>query len=181
MKTELIKFEVYKPNQRLLAEYYNEKSLLTFNIDELDRDGDPIIEVVLDGADMVGKIKKEDIERYQSYIGVARDAYIIIYENYDEEDEGNENSKPYYTADAVMVVPTAQAIKRKTQWRWVNRAGAALAALILLITTIRSIRSGSGSAAMLSGVLTLIFGYAAIFGDFSHSGRIFNLFRGRRR
>lgn len=179
MKTELIKFEVCKTSQRLLAEYYGEKSLLTFNIDELDSDGDPIIEVVLDGADVVGKIKKEDIERYKSYIGIARDAYIII--NSDQDDEEQEGKKPRYTAEAVMVVPTAQAVKRKKQWHWINRAGAAVAALILLVTTIRSLRSGAGSAAMLSGVLTLIFGYAALFGDFSHSGRIFNLFRSRRR
>ncbi|MBQ2160360.1 MAG: hypothetical protein II444_00850, partial [Firmicutes bacterium] len=164
--------------QRLLAEYEGERSLLTFNIDELDKEGDPIIEVVLDGADMVGKIKKEDIERYQSYIGVARDAYIKIFRN-DEEDETGK-SRTVYSAEAIMVVPTGKAIKRKKQWKWVNRIGAGFAAIVLLFTTVRSLRDGNSSQAMLSGVLTLIFGYAALFGDFSHSGRIFSFFRRRR-
>ncbi len=179
MKTDLIKFEVCNANQRLLAEYYDEKSLLTFNIDELDSEGDPIIEVVLDGADMVGKIKKEDIERYKSYIEVARDAYIIIYKD-DADEDGPDASKPHYSAEAVMVVPTEKALKRKNQWRWVNRIGSGIAAIILLVTTIRSIRSGSSSTAMLSGILAVIFGYSAIWGEFKYRSRIFDLFRRRR-
>ena len=96
MRTDLIKFAVCNIDQEKIAKYADKtgRKVVSFNIDELDEDGKPIIEVVISNRDKVGEIRKEDFEIFRKTIPVAKDALIRIIEDTDVEVEDPGEGEP---------------------------------------------------------------------------------------
>lgn len=163
MRTDLVKFAVTSLDQAKLAKYYKKsgRNVVSFNVDELDEDGDPIIEVVLDTRDKVGEIRKADIESFRKNISVAKDALIRIMEDTVEEIEGPvdetegavaeaegaaataEGEKPgapaaNYYANVLLAVPANLSTNRSRQSIMLQKIGFAVLTVAILISCIRT-------------------------------------------
>jgi len=145
MRTDLVKFAVTDIDQKRIAKYAEKSGriVVSFNVDELDEDGDPIIEVVLDTRDKVGEIRKEDIEVFRKNISVAKDALIRIIEDTDVEVEEPGEGEPevldkYYYANVLLAVPENLSTNRSRQSIILQKIGFSVLTVAILISCIKT-------------------------------------------
>ena len=143
MRTDLVKFLVVNVDQEKLKKHRDRRNIVSFNVDEMDEDGDPIIEVVLDTKDKVGEIRKEDIDGFRKNVSVAKDALIRIFEDSIEEDEEpgegkSEVIEEHYSANVLLAVPSNLSTNRSKQSIMLQKIGFSILTVAILISCIRT-------------------------------------------
>ncbi|MBR3212072.1 MAG: hypothetical protein IKF70_03120 [Firmicutes bacterium] len=145
MRTDLIKFAVCNIDQEKIAKYADKtgRKVVSFNIDELDDDGKPIIEVVISNRDKVGEIRKEDFEIFRKTIPVAKDALIRIIEDTDVEVEDPGEGEPavldkVYYANVLLAVPANLSTNRSKQSIIAQKIGFSVLTVAILISCIKT-------------------------------------------
>ena len=172
MRTDLVKFAVTDIDQARIAKYAKKSGriVVSFNVDEMDEDGDPIIEIVLDTRDTVGKIRKEDIAVFRQNISVAKDALIRIIEDYDVEDEEPGEGQPekldaVYYANVLLAVPGNLSTNRSKGSIIAQKVGFTVLTVAILISGIKTALTVYPMAIFPSLALAALLVYVAFGND----------------
>lgn len=161
-KTVKVEFEVHgvdefnedgTARQKILEELSQEIRVpVTFNRGEIKENHAQLVEVLVEGK-KIGEISDDDYIRYNTSIGSARDAFLWIYEEQDED--GNS----HYTAYAVIVVPYAVSMEARENLYKRKKKALIVCLVVFAAATVWSFIQKDWFSAGIGVLITLGFGY----------------------